>query len=291
MEQKIKINIKNLIKFYDQKENGKTKPASSISGLIGEDLVAGLFKHYLENSSKNSNFYKPDVFDNNDEIKVIDGKIKAKGTTGKMLDRWIVHKNIAYQTEIKNWSAHSLGGYDLSSKDDKEFLIYDKVKEIGEKNFNNTWGLNPNNESEGGFKDNSVGKVLLKMESDEFTIEKEYELRALVCFWMPIYDKRVHDMPQPFFKKNTSKTRFLSGEKNKKGEDIFYNSILTDKNNGEFNEVYFFSASIYLRYLLEQNFDKESIEITSKNIFPRVKHLFNLLDKDQLDDFLNMNGK
>ncbi len=99
---KIEFDIEKLIEFYDVKDSNKVKPASSITAVIGEDLVAGLFKHFL--LSKN----------NNESVRIIE-KIKAAGKKGKMLDRWIVlasedGKSILYQTEIKNWSAHSLGG-------------------------------------------------------------------------------------------------------------------------------------------------------------------------------------
>ena len=279
--EEITLNIKELIEFYDCKEKGLTKPASSISGLIGEDLIAGLFKHYLEKCDKKTV-----------TVKIDDVSIKATGKEGKMLDRWIIQENndgtkIAYQTEIKNWSAHSLGGYDLSSKkgDKKQdiFSVNQDVIKIGKKNFKNTWGVNPKNESEGGFKDNSVGKVLLKMNSEVYTKENGYDVKPLVCFWMPICDILENDLDSNihFFKKKCSKIAIDSGRETKKGK-VYFNMILGDVKTdkcGNFEEVYFFSASIYLRSILKNNPEKDFIDISSNNINSRINYLKNLIVK------------
>jgi hypothetical protein len=113
------FNIEELIKFYDLKgENSKN--ASSVTGLIGEDLITGIFKHYLESKSP-----KP-------KVNVLIENPKEKN--GRWLDRWIIqengNENICYQTEIKNWSAHSLGGvnFEYNPKNPMDFKTIDSDK-------------------------------------------------------------------------------------------------------------------------------------------------------------------
>lgn len=278
--EEISIDIKELIKFYDQKEENISKPASAITGLIGEDLIAGIFKHFLEECDSTTR-----------NVIIDDISIKAAGKNGKMLDRWIIQEKkdgtkIAYQTEIKNWSAHSLGGYDLSDKNNQNFidvfLNNKEVKEVGLRNFDNTWGLNPYDEKEGGFKDNSVGKVLLKMNNDIYTKENGYLVKPLVCFWMPIFDKHENaiDPIPPFFSKKCSKVAIDSGNATKKG-NVIYNMILGDQQGdhiGNFDEVSFFSTSIYLRSILEKQPNRTHIKIWTNNIKLRIGILQKLIN-------------
>ena len=68
------FNIDELIKFYDLKGENH-KHASSVTGLIGEDLITGIFKHYLESKSP-----KP-------KVNVLTENPKEKN--GRWLDRWM----------------------------------------------------------------------------------------------------------------------------------------------------------------------------------------------------------
>ena len=236
LNKKIKINIKKLIEFYDVKEDGITKPASSITGIIGEDLIAGLFKHYQEE------YLKEKI-----SIQVLTNIPKK----GKWLDRWIIqiidNCKIAYQTEIKNWSAHSLGGVNF-----KELNLNDsKFKLKAEEIFSNTF-------KEDKFCDKSVGKVLNYM--NDTLIEKEFgkeNIKPLVYFWMPICEK--NEPLKPFF-------------------TIKLDNQSIEDNSGRFKEVSFFSASIYLRKLLEENKHiNNEISIEAPNIFERIDQLNSLV--------------
>lgn len=254
--EEITLNIKELIEFYDCKEEGLTKPASSISGLIGEDLIAGLFKHYLENSY--------DFNKNEERIEIKDISIKSAGRTGKMLDRWILHQKkggykVAYQTEIKNWSVHSLGGKSLPPLDLKN--PFQGILECAKSNFSKTW--RKDELGKGGFIDKSVGKVLKLMKEDE--VVKNAVIVPLVCFWMPICNEDVKSAENlsPFFEKECS-------------NNIEINPFVND---GKFDKVYFFSASIYLRSILKNNPEKEFIDISSNNINSRINFLKNLIVK------------
>jgi len=260
---RIKIDVIEVIKFYDEKEfdeNNKEvkKPASSISGMIGEDLIAGIFKDFLENIDPS---LKKTDYLNNNKVTILDTTIKAIGKNGKMLDRWILlnneQNNIAFQTEIKNWSVHSLGGKSFPKIEKNGKDPFSDILELSKINFEKTW--KEDKFGRGGFIDKSVGKVLLKMKEEE--IIKGYKIKPLICFWMPICSKEIatSDDILPFFKKNCS-------------NDIEINPF---KNEGEFDTVYFFSASIYLRYLIKKK--KFEIEIMSNNIQNRIEYLNKLI--------------
>jgi hypothetical protein len=230
----VKIYIEELISFYDEKRPKEAKkPASSITGIIGEDLIAGLFKHYIEQEDKK-----------NGEAKILSLNPK----NGKWLDRWIIksneHGKICYQTEIKNWSAHSFNG--KSFHDLSEIQVKEQATEI----FNDLFQF-------GDLKDPSVGKVLHEMKgktiSDYFDC---IEHRPLVCFWMPICKPNCQLVP--FFE-----------------VEIIENSKY---NEGNFKTLAFFSASIYLRTLLKEKKyieveNKKTILIEAPNISERLKRL------------------
>jgi hypothetical protein len=96
----MQLNVKELLDFFDYKNDDVRHDISSVIGVVGEDLGAALFKHYCEAFGKKVNI---------SPFPVVSGKMK-----GPRLDRWIYieqpkDKYIAYQTEIKNWSAYAIG--------------------------------------------------------------------------------------------------------------------------------------------------------------------------------------
>jgi hypothetical protein len=223
------FNIDELIKFYDLKGEN-SKHASSVTGLIGEDLITGIFKHYLERSSINS------------KVNVLPENPKEK--KGRWLDRWIIQENgsinICYQTEIKNWSAHSLGGvhfeYDPNKPLDFKTSDSDKI-------FNKIW-----DDTKMEFKDAAVNKVLKQMKSNaELDTLPSKIIEPLVCFWMPITKSSVKD---PIIELKISNT------------------------NTNFDKVTIFSSSIYLRQLRSSGIN--TIEIESVQIAIRMGKLNNL---------------
>jgi hypothetical protein len=221
-----KINISEIIELYDMQNRENSKHISSITGLIGEDLLSGLLKHYLCR--------------NEDGVDVkIDESVtpKQKGKNGKMLDRWILTSKLGvadkcYQTEIKNWSSHSLSGvkFDFNPELPLDFDT-NKSDEI----FNKIWDNNA-----GEILHPSVNKVLYEMHNKPSEIELNPE--PLVCFWMPITFKGIK---KPFFNLNHQNIT-------KKG----------------FKGVSFFSGSIYLRSLLHS--DINEIEIEMPNVIKRM---------------------
>jgi hypothetical protein len=235
---KIKINIDAIINFYDSKDSTNSKHASSISGVIGEDLGAGLIKHYFENCLKVN------------ECKIIDDTPKTKGN---WLDRWIIVEDTKtiYQTEIKNWSSHSLGGKNITNEN-----LCEQSKNYFPVQKENLEKTEPNN----------VNKVLLKMNLTDKVIpnHSEYKHKAMICYWFPISDNSTNicnecnDLPPFIFNVTAMDT-------NKQDMDT----------NKQFNELTFFSMSLYLRCLQKKGM--KDVEIYAPNIVERWTRLNNFL--------------
>lgn len=97
----MKLNVKELLDFFDNKKDDIRHDISSVIGVVGEDLGAALFKRYYEETFGKKVIISP--------FPVVSGTMK-----GPRLDRWIYieqskDKFVAYQTEIKNWSAYAIG--------------------------------------------------------------------------------------------------------------------------------------------------------------------------------------
>jgi len=220
MKTYITIKIKEIIKFYDEKENENSKHVSSITAIIGEDLGAGLIKHYFKKNKIES------------EIIDITPREKVNKGAGKWLDRWIkVYDNetIYYQTEIKNWSSYSKGG--------KKIILHEsELVKMANERFAKEWLKQKQR-----FKEDAVNKVLLDMKinkedynSHNFPKIKQEFVKPLICYWWPI----LKDLDQsPFFEVDCSKNKETS-----------------------FKKVYFFSMSMYLRCLLKNGTETINIE-------------------------------
>lgn len=170
----MKINIKETLKFFDDKTESRGH-ATSIVGVLGEDLNALVFKNYLETMGN--------------KVKIFDGPV-SQGATGRRLDRWIYveRKNgtkTLYQCEIKSWSATALDGRSLAleAKDEEIKKIsryhWEQQKKVFSKD------TDPN----------YVTKVLLPMnpkhnENVKQYIEEQkirnYQQKPLLIYWMPI---------------------------------------------------------------------------------------------------------
>ena len=99
------LSRSNLLRFYDDRRtwltDGEHRGAhvSAITAILGEDLVMALLLHHWRSEGH-------------------DGFIASyrcnQGKTGSRLDAWILQDSVRlFQVEVKNWSAHSLGGKDL----------------------------------------------------------------------------------------------------------------------------------------------------------------------------------
>jgi hypothetical protein len=168
----MQFNIPKLLQFLDDPDTqaeddllfsrGNRSHATSIIGLIGEDLNAAVFKHYSNNS-----------------VEILPNNVTQGMRKGKWLDRWIAdhEKKVLYQCEIKNWAGASLGGRTLSATASPELW-----QEVAQYNF----GRLTNDLSKDKTHPTGLTKVLLPMKLPEGY--SDYEVKPMLILWMLISD-------------------------------------------------------------------------------------------------------
>ncbi|OHA58518.1 MAG: hypothetical protein A2571_01955 [Candidatus Vogelbacteria bacterium RIFOXYD1_FULL_44_32] len=240
----MKINIKETLKFFDQRQNSRGH-ASAIAGVVGEDLNAFVFKHYMEFELKAKT------------VKIFAGPVKQGTKKGKWLDRWIYVEErdgtkILYQCEIKSWSAAAFGGQDLL---EKEGLESDDTKKVALNHWEKQKKLFSKDK-----EPNLVTKTLVRMDPNrnkevkEFLKErrinkKDYKQKPLLLYWMPISNEEDRT---PFFSEKVLKLK------------INFKSNFKEK-------LYIFSVSLYLRKLGKKKFLPLNM--------PNVKKRIDILNK------------
>lgn len=224
----MKITIEKVLSFYDGKSPDDSKHASSITGLVGEDIAAGLIEHYFDN--------------NGGSCQILNEKPTEGNKKGKWLDRWLKVTNHAsttfYQTEIKNWCSHSIGGQRILLDADDETII-----KYAHKRFSEQW-----NEDKETLRHHYVAKVLKPMRIVNSIDVKARIVEPLICFWYPILSTSITSIT-PFFHVDCKE---------------------------HFDKLYFFSLSIYLRGLLKNGIT--TIDIDMHHFEQRIKKLQEMYD-------------
>ena len=194
----------NVASFQDEGPNWVSKHASSIAGVVGEALNVACLRHYLVNQKSAKVTIRPE--------KVTTGKQK-----GSRLDRWIVvdwpdSPRTVFQTEIKNWSSHSISGKRLYLQASQE-----EVTQYKEERWRLRW--DPQRRE---LKAAPTKKVLDKMQppSDLSTDT----ILPLLIFWEALGPR---DQPEPLFHVDLRPSSWR-----------------------EFSELCIFSVSSYLRDVL-----------------------------------------
>lgn len=237
----MKLNIKELLGFFDDGTESRGH-ASAIVGVLGEDLNASVFKHYLEEKGS--------------KVIIFDGPVTQGTKIGLRLDRWIYVESkdstkTLYQCEIKSWSATAFGGRSLAINIDEENL-----RNISQYH----WGRQKNVFSTSTMP-NYLSKVLLKMNPHRNNnlkqyLEKQkinYDQKPLLIYWMPISSDNKDS--KPFF-----------------NEKVFNLGI---RFPSSFKNIDIFSVSLYFRYLLGEG--KEYIDLE----MPHFEHRMKVITKFQ----------
>ena len=102
----VRVDVQQVLRFFDEKPPCSRGHATAIVSLLGEDLAAASLRHCLLANGANS----------------VNVRIETVGTgnrSGPRLDRWIeadlkCGRRILFQTEVKSWSAHAIGGKTLA---------------------------------------------------------------------------------------------------------------------------------------------------------------------------------
>jgi hypothetical protein len=166
------INLKGLLDLYDHKTTKNIGCVSAINAMIGEDLAVALFLDYARGEKLNPS--------------VVSEKVTQGSSKGVRLDRWLSvqesNKVIYYQTEIKNWTAHSYRGKSLPNNLDEEGMKKYR-KDRWEQRFD---------VSNYCLRDTSANKVLVPMKLDS-TIPPDAEIRPLIIFWEAMHPEGSND--------------------------------------------------------------------------------------------------
>lgn len=182
----MKINISEIIRFYDEKSCIDSHHVSAITGLVGEDIAAGLIKYYFEQNKSVVNILEKSPSEEKETEK----------KKAKKLDRWIKvlfnNKTTFYQTEIKSWCSHSYSGKKV---DTNSIIKYSHDR------FAEQWDYT--NQT---LKHEYVSKVLKKMKSPDGFKNGDC-IAPLVCFWFPILPNTKND-PVAFYSENCKSSNF-----------------------------------------------------------------------------------
>lgn len=156
----MKIDIKELLDFFDDKKGSQKGDASAIMAILGEDLNASIYKHYRGN-----------------KVEILPDSVLPGTNKGQRLDRWIMDNKKLYQCEIKNWAATAIGGKQLKSDADDE-----KINTVANYHWIRELNSSLSNKEE---QPNQVSKVLLKMKPPE-RYKAISKIEPLLIFWMPV---------------------------------------------------------------------------------------------------------
>jgi hypothetical protein len=162
------VDVTELLAFFDEESAGSVGHASALVAIAGEDLGAALVARFLRETGA--------------EVEILPDVCSQGTRRGCRLDRWImVHRkrgsSVLYQTEIKNWSAHAIGGRRLARSASASQLARHKI-ERWKREWNGT-----------GFVKPQVAKVLTKMRSPR----RGADVAPLVCFWDAMHPSGAKD--------------------------------------------------------------------------------------------------
>jgi hypothetical protein len=162
-----KLNLREFLNFYDYRVPSSISHASAINAVLGEDLAVALLVHYFKGLGL--------------EVAALDEVCSQGSQRGHRLDKWIVVqsalKSIIYQVEIKNWSAHSIGGNSVKLDADEDYMREFRLQR---------WRYQFNEENQVPSQKQTL-KVLTKMRVPSNYCSYKHE--ALLCFWEPLHHK------------------------------------------------------------------------------------------------------
>lgn len=213
MPDTLNLNLKALLDFYDDRVPESVGHASAINAVLGEDLAIGLVTDYFRRRGA--------------EARLVSRTCTQGTQKGVRLDAWLEITSTEgvfhYQTEIKNWSAHAIGGR-VAPKDQSETEM--QAYRI------NRW-LNQFDPKLRTLKQAKAQKVLTPMKPEE----SDWVVRPFIIFW---------DSMHPA------------------GENIPLFDV--EISNSDFDRLWVFSMSSYVRNLMERGISTVELEMTDSKI-------------------------
>lgn len=167
---RLRINVKRLLEFFDQKPDESRGHATAIVAVAGEDLGVGLLKHCLECTG-------------NAKVSFLPGPVTTGNQKGPRLDRWVDvvwpdGSGRLFQTEIKNWSAHAIGGKILNVD-----APPDEVARFGRERWRG---------HAGSMHWKPISKVLTPMKKPS-GVDPSHTLEPLLIYWWVIHPEGLNE--------------------------------------------------------------------------------------------------
>ena len=157
MTQRMEIDIAEVLRFFDEAPSDSRRQATAIVAVAGEDLGVGLLAHCWKHRGAT--------------VDALPGPCAQGKKKGSILDRWVRvtsdNKTTYYQVEIKNWSAHAIGGRRLKVDGSLEEVAAHK-RERWSKEWDGAT-----------FRKPMVRKVLTPMKPRA----EDWKVRPLACYW------------------------------------------------------------------------------------------------------------
>ncbi|MBX7235005.1 MAG: hypothetical protein K1X65_11505 [Caldilineales bacterium] len=156
-----------VLSFYDDPgpdENGTH--ATAINAVVGEEMGLALLIHCLHRRGV--------------EAQILNAPCTTGQRRGHRLDGWVITPGVLYQVEVKNWSAHSLGG--------RRFPIGASETD-SRRHRRMVWSEYWNGST---FTDSPAAKVIEPMRSPL----KGIPVEPLIVFWVSLHPE---GKPEPLF--------------------------------------------------------------------------------------------
>ena len=160
------VDVKETLRFFDEKPDWAHQQATAVVGMMGEDLSAAALEHCLKSNGFSG-------------VNVRTETVGTGRRAGPRLDRWIEAdlpggRRVLFQTEIKSWSAHAIGGEKLPLD-----APPDQVEAYRRRRWQDQW--DPENRT---LTRPEVTKVLVLMKPTFDTAGREF--LPLLIYWHPI---------------------------------------------------------------------------------------------------------
>lgn len=172
------LDVKATLRFFDEAPSESDHHASGVVGVLGEELGAALLVRYLKN-----------VYG---EAMIVSKAVNTGKQRGPRLDQWVAvesrGRTTLFQVEIKNWSAHSIGGKKLLINASRKVLRAHRKER-----WNHYWDGRR-------FRSKKAQKVLRPMVPPE-----DVRVEPLICFWDAVHPKGAD---APLFRVPLKRRRF-----------------------------------------------------------------------------------
>ena len=216
----VRVDVQQVLRFFDEKPPCSTGHATAIVSVLGEDLAAASLRDCL-------------LANGAGPVNIRSETVGTGGRSGPRLDRWIEAdlkggRRVLFQTEIKSWSAHAIGG--------KTLAVNASAEQVRE--YQNTYWKGQWDSCRRTFKSSNVAKVLVHMEP-KFD-QDDREKLPLLIYWSPVAPKKSR------YKQSQSAGGHLFSISQPTCDFPFDVPSSWPSARG-FNEVWIFSVSGYLR--------------------------------------------